>query len=77
VQDPLPAKLLVDADAWQFGGKTKLIFYIFCPPMYKKTFPRHWLYVFCETILAFMNFCEYCFPGLNFSSSTKDVSSAG
>jgi len=25
-------KLLVDADAWQFGDKTKLIFCIFCTP---------------------------------------------
>jgi len=25
-------KLLVDADDWPFFGKTKLIFYIFCPP---------------------------------------------
>jgi len=24
-------KLLVDADDWPFFGKTKLIFYIFCP----------------------------------------------
>jgi len=27
----LSSKLLVDADAWQFWGKTKLTFYIFCP----------------------------------------------
>jgi len=27
----LPLKFLVDADAWQIWGKTKLIFYIFCP----------------------------------------------
>jgi len=25
----LPLKLLIDADAWKFWGKTKLIFYIF------------------------------------------------
>jgi len=25
-------KLLVDADAWQFLGKTKLTFHIFCSP---------------------------------------------
>jgi len=29
-------KLLVDADAWQFGSKTKLIFYIFFPLLFKK-----------------------------------------
>jgi len=27
----IPLKLLIDADARQFGGKTKLIFYVFCP----------------------------------------------
>jgi len=27
----LPLKLLVDADAWQFWGKTKFILYIFSP----------------------------------------------
>jgi len=36
----VPLKLLVDADSWQIGGKTKLIFYIFRPPV-QKTFPRH------------------------------------
>jgi len=29
-------KLLVDAEDWPFLGKTKLIFYIFCPPLSKK-----------------------------------------
>jgi len=37
----LPLKLLVDADAWQIRGKTKLMFYIFPPPV-QKTLPRHW-----------------------------------
>jgi len=33
----LSLKLLVDADTWQFWGKTKLIFYIFClPSLFKK-----------------------------------------
>jgi len=31
----LPLKLLVDAEDWSFLGKTKLIFYIFCPPVQK------------------------------------------
>jgi len=37
---------LVDSDACQFGGKTKLIFYIFCSPpspLLEKTFSRHWI----------------------------------
>jgi len=37
-----PLKLLVDADALQLGGKTKLIFYIFCTTPAQKTFPRYW-----------------------------------
>jgi len=32
----LPLKFLVDTDAWQFGSKTKLIFYIFL--LFKKRF---------------------------------------
>jgi len=33
----LPLKLLADADDWQFLGKTKPIFCIFCPPpLFKK-----------------------------------------
>jgi len=36
---------IADADAWQFGSKTKLRIYIFCPhptPPVQKTFSRHW-----------------------------------
>jgi len=32
VEDPTRIELLVDADTWQFGGKIKPIFYIFCLP---------------------------------------------
>jgi len=32
----LPLKLLGDVNARQFWGKTKLIFYIFCSPLFKK-----------------------------------------
>jgi len=35
-KDLLPLKLLVDADDWPFLGKTKLMFYIFCLPLFRK-----------------------------------------
>jgi len=36
---------LVDADSWQFWGKTKLIFSVPFPK--KKTFSRHWILHYC------------------------------
>jgi len=36
----LPLILLVETDAWQYGKKTKLTFYIFCLAPCSKTFPR-------------------------------------
>jgi len=40
VQDPTPIEITGYADAWQFWGKTILIFYIFALSTVQKTFPR-------------------------------------
>jgi len=43
-QHPTTTELLVDAGAWQFWGKIKLLttFYFLPLPPFQKTFPRHW-----------------------------------
>jgi len=46
-------RFLIDADVWQFGSKTKLIFYIFCPPV-QKTCPCYWLFKIYKTKTTFI-----------------------
>jgi len=71
-------KLPVDADDWPFFGKTKLIFYIFCPLPLSKKRSRATVAHFDEIASTKLNIGSYddrkiYYPPISFKFSVQEL----